>query len=90
MTEHNRLKHHADLMDRMASAVGLDLEEELFRGALAPGDVPDAVLRCQACPDPDHCAGWLDRNTKGATATPGYCKNADLFASLREQSSARG
>lgn len=89
MQSQEKLKHHAGLVDRMATAMGVDLEEELFRGALSPSDVPDAVLRCSACADPGHCDAWLNSRRAVASKTPGYCRNADLMASLRETKAAR-
>lgn len=90
MHSQEKLKHHADLVDRMATSMGVDLEEQLFHGKMSPSDLPDAVLRCAACSDPVHCNAWLNRRETRADATPGYCRNADLMATLREKSSARG
>ncbi len=90
MQSQEKLKHHADLVDRMATAIGVDLEDLLFRGQMSPSDVPDAVLRCAACSDPVHCNAWLNRRDTLADATPGYCRNADLMATLREKTSVRG
>lgn len=93
MTSTNRLKHHAALIDRMANTLGIDLEEEVLRGSMPADELPDAVLRCSGCTNPADCDSWLTRNEKGeqaAQATPGYCRNADLFRDLRKTVTARG
>lgn len=77
------LKHHADLMDRMAGTQGVDLEERMMAGVLRPEQVSDAVLACTGCASADACGQWLAR-TERAEATPNYCRNADLFAQLSQ------
>ncbi len=54
------LKRHAALVDGMATARGIDLEETLMRGEISVDEISDAVLRCTACSNPEHCAGWLE------------------------------
>ena len=79
-------RKHADLFDRMATRVGVDLEEALFRGRLQPGDLSGAVLACTDCSDPQDCARWLDRSeAEGGPRDrpPGYCRNGDLLAALK-------
>jgi hypothetical protein len=83
MQNQNVLKRHAELLDRMASAIGTDLEEAALRGSLSISEVSDAVLRCTGCSNPDHCESWLDAQTETAAAPPGYCRNAALLASLK-------
>lgn len=94
MTTTARLKHHAALVDRMATARGLDLQEAALRADLTPSDLSDMVLRCVGCARADHCAHWLDDqgarrrdNQAGAvSAPPDYCRNAPAFASLAKGS----
>lgn len=83
MQNENVLKRHAALLDWMASARGIDLEEAAMRGRIGLDDVSEAVLRCTSCSNPDHCAQWLDALESVADATPGYCRNADLFLKLQ-------
>jgi Family of unknown function (DUF6455) len=83
MQNRSVLKRHAQLVDRMASALGLDLEEAGMRGDLPASEVTDAVLRCTGCTDPDACERWLDDHPQGAAATPGHCRNSDLFRQLK-------
>jgi hypothetical protein len=78
------LKRHAALVDKMASAQEIDLEEEMLRGKLDFGGLEDAVLRCTACTQPDTCEAWLAGATPDRDATPpSYCRNHALFAELK-------
>ena len=83
MQNRSVLKRHAQLVDRMASALGIDLEEAGMRGDLSPSELSDAVLRCTGCSDPDQCERWLDEHEQGADETPGGCRNSDLFRQLK-------
>ena len=84
MQSEKTLKKHADLVDRMATALGVDLEESILRGRIEIDDISDAVLSCTACSAPEHCAGWLEK--KGGdrvTSTPEYCRNKALLERLQ-------
>ncbi|MDK3017503.1 DUF6455 family protein [Pseudodonghicola flavimaris] len=83
MQDRDRLKHHAALVDRMATTLGVDLETAVIEGRMAMDEIADAVLRCTGCADPGHCAGWLTAHAQGADQTPGYCRNKDLMARLQ-------
>ena len=80
------LRRQADRVDRMATQVGVDLEEALFRGDMTPDMISDAVIACAGCPDPGHCDSWLAQ-AEAADVTeqtaPGYCRNRDLLAGLQ-------
>ena len=82
MQDRNTLKRHAALVDRMATALGIDLEEAVLSGQLAMDELSDAVLRCTGCADPGHCSGWLAVRAE-AQAAPGICRNRELLARLR-------
>ncbi|TDK41242.1 DUF6455 family protein [Antarcticimicrobium luteum] len=82
MQDRETLKHHAALLDRMAGALGIDLEEAALSGRLTVDEISDAVLRCTGCAGPAHCTSWLAMRV-GARAAPGYCRNRDLMARLR-------
>ena len=69
-------------MDRMATTQGIDLEETMMAGHLTPDDLGDAVLACTGCTAPGACREWLAAHESAAEATPGYCRNAELFAEL--------
>lgn len=77
-----RLKRHAALVDRMATARGIDLEEAAMRAHLAPGDLSDMVLRCAGCSNVEGCGKWLAGQVGAVSETPKYCRNADQFADL--------
>ena len=64
------LKRHAALVDRMANARGVDLEEEILRGNLSNPDLDDAVLACTGCTDPGNCETWLARQSGPVESTP--------------------
>lgn len=87
------IRRHAALVDRMASAMGVDLQEAVMRGDLAPDALPDMVLRCSGCANPDGCEALLDKASvqdmssiavaEEPTPTPPYfCRNAWVFDDL--------
>ncbi|MBE0455183.1 DUF6455 family protein [Roseovarius autotrophicus] len=76
------LKHHADLVDRMASAQGVDLEQKVMEGLLTPDDISTAVLACTGCSSPGDCEHWLASHETGAPA-PSYCRNVELFEDIK-------
>lgn len=76
------LKRHAALVDRMATALGVDLEEATLRGEMAFDDLADAVLRCTGCAAPCACDRWLDALQVPADAPPDFCRNAQLLTGL--------
>jgi hypothetical protein len=79
------LKRHAALIDNMAQALDIDLEEHMLRGNLTISELEDAVLRCTVCSKPDACDHWVaERAGQTASAAPGYCRNADVFQRLKE------
>ena len=82
----NRLKRHAALVDRMAAARGIDLEEAAMRAELTPSDLSDMVLRCAGCSNVDGCEKWLADQVGAVSDTPVYCRNADQFAELASRS----
>lgn len=84
MTPTSDLKRHASLLDRTASRLGLDLEEEALAGRLAFDEISEAVLRCASCACPDDCAQWLARADAVESAPPVYCRNRTLLERLQE------
>ena len=84
MKDTEALARSATLLDRMAGAVGVDLEEAILTaGTLTIDELTDAVLRCTDCSDPGHCAGWLAARSEPAERTPGYCRNREMMARLQ-------
>ena len=88
MTSQITLRRHAALVDRMANALGLDLEEIMMAGQLQIDTLGDAVLNCTGCSNAEGCEHWLQMQTATAPATPGMCRNADLFSLLKSGRSA--
>ncbi|MCG7519360.1 DUF6455 family protein [Ruegeria sp. Ofav3-42] len=79
------LKRHAELVDNMATRVGVDLEDAAISGKVTIDEISEAVIRCSACSNPDHCEGLLaepDHDGK----TPEYCKNKELLDRLTSAS----
>ena len=77
------LKRHATLVDRMATTLGVDLEEKVMEGKLDFGALSDVVLGCTGCANPDECEKWLDAHSQGADNAPSMCRNTDLFERLK-------
>lgn len=82
MSKRDVLKRHAALVDRMATSLGIDLQEKAIGLHLTMDDLSEAVLRCTQCSNPDHCEGRLNAQPT-ASAPPSYCRNADLMMALR-------
>jgi len=76
------LEEHEILVNRMATTVGVDLDEAELRGQITPGERNDMTLSCTKCTDPGGCDQWLGENAK-ADSAPSYCRNADILAALR-------
>ncbi|MDF1802980.1 DUF6455 family protein [Thalassovita sp.] len=83
MQSQEKIKRHARLVDHMADALGVDIEEKVMAGLLDPEEVADAVLRCTACTNPDDCEHWLETQDRPVKETPDYCRNAELLRELR-------
>ena len=58
------LKLHAGLVDRMATKLGVDLQEAAIDGDVSIDQLSDAVLNCTDCPNPGHCQRFLDQPTQ--------------------------
>lgn len=79
------LKRHAELVDRMAQAVGVDLEEAALGGRVSVSEIGDAVLSCTGCGQPGACESWLAETAGPQDRPPSYCRNTDLLARLRPE-----
>lgn len=88
MTGKSTLKTHADLVDRMAGAVGVDLEQAMMEGRLTADQLGDAVLSCTGCSKPGECNHWLEGQDATAPEAPDYCRNSDMFKRLKAGKSA--
>ncbi|WP_425101589.1 DUF6455 family protein [Tropicibacter sp. S64] len=83
MLSRTTLKRHAHLVDEMAAAQGLDLEEQILRGNLTVSDLEDAVLRCTGCSQPCTCETWLNARQGPIEEPPAYCRNTELFSDIK-------
>ncbi len=83
MSSTTTLKRHADLVDRMANAVGVDLEEKAMQGQIDFDGISDAVLNCVGCTAVDACEHWLALTVSEADSAPALCRNNELFATLK-------
>ncbi|WP_299689532.1 DUF6455 family protein [uncultured Tateyamaria sp.] len=82
MTSTHRLKRHAALVDDMAEARGIDLQDASLRAGLTPDDLADMVHRCAGCTQPDSCESWLASQVGAVSETPEFCRNAKVFDTL--------
>lgn len=78
-----KLDHHADLVNRMANTVGVDLGDAVLSGALSGQVLRSAVLNCCGCEGGAECPDWLNAHAHGADVPPDYCRNRDLLAQLK-------
>lgn len=83
MPSNEQIKRHAILVDRMAEALGVDLQEKVLRGETDMVEIEEAVFRCTACTDPGTCAHWLDAAQGVQEQTPPYCRNTAMMAALK-------
>ncbi|MEQ8369005.1 MAG: DUF6455 family protein [Roseicyclus sp.] len=75
------LDQHEALVGRMATTLGVDLDDAELRGALPPDAREDMVLACTGCSNPGKCQRWL-AVTQVAVEAPQYCRNRDRFSEL--------
>ncbi|KIC41647.1 hypothetical protein RA27_09870 [Ruegeria sp. ANG-R] len=81
MSDRETLRRHAGLVDKMATTLGVDLQEVAIEGSLRFDEISDAVLRCAECPNPGHCEAFLARYP-AASKAPEYCRNTELLSRL--------
>lgn len=77
------LRDHAKLVDQMATTLGVDLEEQVFRGNTDMDEITNAVLKCTGCAQTDDCRHWLASRTETAVRSPSYCRNSEMFQTLK-------
>ncbi len=82
MSNREILRHHAGLVDQMATQLGVDLQEAAIAGAVALDEISDAVLRCTGCANPGHCETLLAQSATAGDA-PEFCRNRDLLRRLQ-------
>ncbi|MEM8580701.1 MAG: DUF6455 family protein [Pseudomonadota bacterium] len=79
------LAKHAALVDAMAEHLGVDLEEHVMRGLIEPELIPDLVLRCTKCSDPERCARLM-ATAERLGAAPAFCLNRKTLEEIADQS----
>ena len=84
MTTSTTYRRHAELVDRMGDALGIDLEEKTYEGRLGLDSLTDMVLGCTGCADPDGCERWLALQDEIAEHAPAMCRNGDIFELLKQ------
>ncbi|MEO3416587.1 DUF6455 family protein [Roseovarius sp. CAU 1744] len=84
MINQTTLRRHADLVDRMATTLGLDLEELAMAGRLRFDTISDAVFSCTGCASARDCDHWLSMQQGTVAEAPGICRNAELFRMLKD------
>lgn len=86
------LNTHAQLMNRMAQVLGVDLTEAMAQRLLSGEDWRNAVVRCAGCAAPGACLHWLSKQdapedhagAATAEAAPEFCNNRLMMAHLAE------
>lgn len=81
MPNREALKHHAGLVDQMATKLGVDLQQSAIDGDVSLDELSEAVLRCTGCANPAHCEGYLKQSGQ-VDKTPEYCRNQELLGKL--------
>lgn len=81
MPNQEALKHHARLVDEMATKLGVDLQQSAIDGDVSVDEISEAVLRCLGCANPMHCEGFLSQHAE-VDRTPEYCRNQELLKKL--------
>lgn len=82
MSFFDRMDLHANLINRMAHAVGTDLGEAVEAGQLAAPDLRGLVLSCMACGNAKGCAQFLNQAPDGSHQAPGFCRNRETLHRL--------
>ncbi len=72
-----RMDAHAELVNGMADAIGVDMAEEVLAGRMPPEEVRSLVLRCVGCADVTRCRHFLADHAiaHDAAAAPDFCRN---------------
>ncbi|MCK0150098.1 13E12 repeat family protein [Marivita sp. S6314] len=82
MHTESKRAHHTKLVLDMADQQGVDLAELFMRAELTEDQLDNAVDRCVGCTNPNACRSLLD-SAAHPVDLPDYCRNGDLFRSLK-------
>lgn len=75
-------KRHYWLVQRMAAAIGVDLNAAFESGDLASDDWAQTVEACRNCDWVEGCEKWLAQGGEGSAA-PALCMNRATFTALQ-------
>lgn len=81
----NGAERHFWLTQGMARVVGVNLTEEIARGALTREQFMDMVVRCGSCEFPERCVRWMAEGQHLGEDPPGYCMNHEIIHALKAQ-----
>lgn len=74
---------YSGLMERMASALGVDLARLLNRDVIDQRNVERMMTHCALCDDPEDCAHRLNKS-RFQVEPPHYCPNQKTLIYLRD------
>jgi hypothetical protein len=74
---------HPDQLPRMATALGVNLENAALAIKLDTLQRHNIAFRCSVCREKSACDAWLAAHGDGAAAAPEYCRNKSLLEELR-------
>lgn len=77
MSTTSKTAHHEQLMERMATRNGADLDLARQSGLIEGTEIVEALVACMGCSDAGDCKSRLDRELPGL---PDYCRNASLIS----------
>jgi len=75
-------RRHFWLAQRMAKAVGVDLNTQTQDGHLDQADWASMITRCRGCEWADGCDKWLE-DQGGESDVPSSCVNVETFRALK-------
>lgn len=84
MAMSSKFAAHAELVEKMADTLGVDVEELMQRGRLSPEELDESVLRCIGCLEVGACQHFLAEDEDAARdEPPGFCRNKEFFEALK-------
>jgi hypothetical protein len=76
MSTTSKTAHHEQLLERMATRNGADLDLARQSGLIDGTEVVEALVACMGCSDAGDCKSRLDRDVPGF---PDYCRNVSMI-----------
>lgn len=75
---------HFFMTRSVARVMGLNLNEAIHGGTLAPETYARMVTTCRGCALVEACEDWLSQQTHLAEAPPPGCCNAEIYNRLNK------